>query len=177
MTLDATRARLLLKAFDFTVLFLEELGWDRQRGTLSVTVDNRTLTLEAIAHKRGMVAYRCPTPAGERLPDYATRRRIEQQVTRSVHEHFIIYTDAEQTTQIWQWVKREPGKPTACREHRFDREQSGNALVQKLDAIAFTLDEEERITLVEVTGRARVGFDIERVTKRFYEQFQKEHAA
>lgn len=177
MTLDATRARQCLKAFDFSALFLEELGWDRQRETLSVTVDNGSLTLDAIAHKRGMVAYRCPTPVGERLPDYATRRQIEQQVTRSAHEHFIIYTDAAQTAQIWQWVKREPGKPTACREHRFEREQSGDALIQKLAAIAFTLDEEERLTLVEVTGRARAGFDVERVTKRFYEQFQKEHAA
>ncbi|MFO1420708.1 MAG: DNA methyltransferase [Candidatus Competibacteraceae bacterium] len=177
MPLDATRARSLLKAFDFTVLFLEELGWDRQGGTLNVMVDERPFVLDAIAHKRGMAAYRCPTPPGERLPNYATRRGIEQQVTRSVHEHFIIYTDAEQSTQIWQWVKREPGKPTACREHRFDREQSGDALIQKLAAIAFSLDEEERITLVEVTGRARAGFDVERVTKRFYEQFQKEHAA
>jgi len=177
MTLDATRARQFLKAFDFTALFLDELGWDRQRGTLSVTVDERSVVLEAIAHKRGMMAYLCPASAGERLPDYATRRRIEQQVTRSTHEHFIIFIDAERTTQIWQWVKREPDKPTACREHRFDLQQAGDALIQKLDAIAFTLDEEERLTLMQVTSRARAGFDVERVTKRFYEQFQKEHAA
>ena len=177
MTLDATRARQCLKAFDFSALFLEELGWDRQRETLSVTVDNRSLTLEAIAHKRGMVAYRCPTPADERLPDYATRRKIEQQVTRSAHEHFIIFTDPAQTTQIWQWVKREKDKPTACREHRFDRDQTGEALVQKLQAVAFALEQEEHLTLVDVIIGARAGFDVERVTKRFYEQFQKEHAA
>lgn len=177
MTLDATRARQCLKAFDFSTLFLEELGWDRQRETLSVTVDNRSLILEAIAHKRGMVAYRCPTPAGERLPDYATRRQIEQQVTRSAHEHFIIFTDPAQTTQIWQWVKREKGKPTACREHRFDRDQTGEALVQKLQAVAFALEQEEHLTLVDVIIGAHAGFDVERVTKRFYEQFQKEHAA
>lgn len=177
MTLDATRARQCLKVFDFSALFLEELGWDRQRETLSVTVDNRSLILEAIAHKRGMVAYRCPTPAGERLPDYATRRKIEQQVTRSAHEHFIIFTDPAQTTQIWQWVKREKGKPTACREHRFNRDQTGEALVQKLQAVAFALEQEEHLTLVDVIIGARAGFDVERVTKRFYEQFQKEHAA
>lgn len=176
MTLDVTRTRSALQTFDFPTLFVEELGWDHQRGSLTITVDQRRVTLEAIAHKRGMVAYRCPTPAGDVLPDYSTRRQIEQQVAKAAHEHFIIFTD-EQTTQVWQWVKREPGKPTACREHRFERGQSGEALIQKLAAIAFTLDEEERLTLVEVTGRARKGFDTERVTKRFYEQFQKQHAA
>ena len=177
MTLDVIRTRSALQTFDFETLFVEELGWDRQSESLTVTVDQRIVTLEAIAHKRGMVAYRCPTSAGEVLPDYATRRQIEQQVAKAAHEHFIIFTDAEQTTQVWQWVKREPGKPTACREHRFEQGQSGDALIQKLAAVAFTLDEEERLTLVEVTGRARKGFDTERVTKRFYDLFKKEHAA
>lgn len=177
MTLDVTRTRSALHAFDFSTLFVEELGWDHQRELLTVFENQRTIILEAIAHKRGMVAYCCPTPMGEHLPDYATRRRIEQQVAKVAHEHFLIFTDAGQTTQIWQWVKREPGKPTACREHRFTREQSGDALIQKLAAIAFTLEEEERLTLVDVTGRARKGFDAERVTKRFFEQFQKQHVA
>ena len=68
-------------------------------------------------------------------------------------------------------------KPAACREHHFRSDQSGDALLQKLDAIAFTLDEEESLTLPGVTRRTRSGFDVERVTKRFYEQFKKEHGA
>ena len=53
-----------------------------------------------------------------------------------------------QTTQVWQWVKREPGKPAACREHTYHRNQPGEALIQKLQAIAFSLAEEENLTLV-----------------------------
>ena len=34
-------------------------------------------------------------------------QKIQKQVAKSVHEHLIIYTDAEKTTQIWQWVKHE----------------------------------------------------------------------
>lgn len=74
-------------------------------------------------------------------------------------------------------MNRELGKPAACREHTFHRSQPGDALLQKLNAIAFTLEEEDRISLPDVTRRARAGFDIERVTKRFYDRFQKEHAA
>ena len=80
-------------------------------------------------------------------------------------------------TQIWQWVKREAGKPLACREHTYHRDQPGDALIQKLEAIAFSIEEEESLTLVDVTGRVRAGFDVERVTKRFYDRFKTEHAA
>jgi hypothetical protein len=47
----------------------------------------------------------------------------------------------------------------------------------KAQAIAFSLDEEDTLSLTDVTRRARAGFDVERVTKRFYDQFQKEHSA
>jgi hypothetical protein len=177
MPLNVHRVRQLLKEFDFPSLFREELGWDLHNAPFEIQLDGQTKKLQAVAHKRGMVALQCPTSAGGRLPEYSVRRKIEQQVAKAAHEHLIIFTDAAQTTQIWQWVKRETGKPAACREHAFHKSQTGDALIQKLQAIAFTLAEEETLVLGDVTRRARVGFDVARVTKRFYEQFQKEHAA
>ncbi len=177
MPLDTQRARPLLAKGALRNLFIEALGWDHHSATLEVTPAGPPRTLRAIAQKRGMVAWHCPTQAGQHLPDFAERRKIEHQVARSAHEHLIVFTDAADETQIWQWVKREPGKPTACREHTFHRSQPGDALLQKLDAISFTLDEEERLSLTDVTLRARAGFDVERITKRFYDRFQKEHAA
>ena len=126
-----------------------------------------------------MVVFECPaTGTDGHAPDYATRRKIQKQVAKSAHEHFIIYTDTEKTTDVWQWVKRELGKPDACREHRYNRdEQSGESLIQKLQAIAFTFQEEEQLTLFEVTGRVGAAFYAERVTKKFYDRFKKEHDA
>ncbi len=175
--MNAAHARQLLRNFDFRALFIEELGWDRHNAPLDIVALGSPITLSALAQKRGMVAYHCPTPKGQPLPDYAQRRKIEHQVAKAAHEHLIVFTDLAKTTQIWQWVKREPGKPAACREHTFHPSQPGDALLQKLQAIAFTLDEEETLSLTDVTRRARAGFDVERVTKRFYDRFQKEHAA
>jgi hypothetical protein len=177
MPLNVNRVRQLLKEFDFSALFREELGWDTHNAPLEIQLDGQPQKLQAVAQKRGMVALCCPTSAGGRLPEYSVRRKIEQQVAKAAHEHLIIFTDAAQTTQIWQWVKREPGKPAACREHTFHKSQTGDALIQKLDVVAFTLAEEETLVLNDVTRRARAGFDVERVTKRFYEIFQKEHNA
>src|SRR5271165_2991506 len=176
MPMNTSRARQLLRNFDFRPLFIDELGWDRYNSGLEITVPGSSVTLSAVAQKRGMVAYRCP-PICERLPNYSQRRKIEHQVAKTAHEHLIIFTDPGNTTQIWQWVKRESGKPLACREHTFHSSQPGDALLQKLQAIAFSLDEEDTLSLTDVTRRARAGFDVERVTKRFYDQFQKEHSA
>ena len=176
--LNLRETRQYLKESEFENLFTQELGWDYHTQTLNITVDETEYELTAIAEKRGMVVFECAATETEGIPDYATRRKIQKQVAKSVHEHFIIYTDAEKTTQIWQWVKHEQGKPHACREHRYNRnEQSGDSLIEKLQTIAFSFAEEEDITIVDVTGRVRAGFDVEKVTKRFYDHFKREHTA
>src|SRR3989304_4177856 len=177
MAIDITRTRKYLKDFDFKTLFIEELGWDHCNISLSISVDNHSFTLAAMAEKRGMVAFTCSPSSDGHIPLYALRHKIERQLAKSVHEHIIIYADAGRTTQIWQWVKRESGKPTACREHTYHRNQPGDALIQKLQAIVFSLEEEEKLTIVDVTIRARTAFDVERVTRRFYDRFKTEHAA
>ena len=179
MPFNRSRIRDALKKFDFEALFIEELGWDRYRPQpVTLSIDGVEFLLEAIAEKRGMVAFLIDSKVdATRAPAYAIRRKIENQVRRIAHEHLIIYVDREREAQIWQWVRREPGRPSACREHTYQTNQPGDALVQKLEAISFSLDEEEALSIATVAGRARSAFDIERVTKRFYDRFQNEHAA
>jgi hypothetical protein len=177
MPLESNRTREHLKSFDFRALFIEEMGWDRLAQTLIVLVENTNFQLHAVAQKRGLVAFVCDPLADGRIPDYATRRKIETQVAKSIHEHIIVYADRNNTAQVWQWVRREPGKPSACRERAYHTGQSGDPLIQRLQAIAFSLEEEESLTIIDVTGRVRAAFDVERITKRFYDRFKTEHAA
>jgi hypothetical protein len=89
----------------------------------------------------------------------------------------VIYADASSGQQVWQWVRREPGKPLASRDHRFDAAQSGDPLIQRLDQIAVSIEEEEDISLPVVAGKAKKAFDVDKVTKKFYDRFKAEHAA
>ena len=177
MQFNVNQTRNYLQESEFEPLFVEELGWEYHTQSLIVTVDDTEYALAAIAEKRGMVVFRCTATDGKPMPNYATRRAIQRQVAKSVHEHVIIYTDAAKTTQVWQWVRREQGRPEACREHRYHHEQAGDALLQKLQTLAFSLAEEEGVSIVDVTGRVRAAFDVTPVTKRFYERFKKEHEA
>lgn len=39
------------------------------------------------------------------------------------------------------------------------------------------MEEEEQLTHLEITGKAKAAFDVDKVTKKFYERFKAEHAA
>ncbi len=172
MKIDITAVRKCLKSFDFETLFREHLGWDNHQAQLDVPVGGNTISLTAVAQKRGFVAFVYPS-----IPDRPTRLKIDHQITKSAREHFVIYCDQDAGQQVWQWVRREQGKPLASRDHRFDASQSGDPLIQRLERIAVSLDEEEAITVVDVADRARAAFDVEKVTKKFYDRFKTEHAA
>ncbi|HNZ11899.1 MAG TPA: hypothetical protein PKI97_10660, partial [Smithellaceae bacterium] len=156
MKIKVAEVRQCLKSFDFSTLFREHLGWDNCQIKVDIPVENRNIPLCALAQKRGFVAFVCDGP----IPDRATRLKIDHQTTKSVREHFVIYADKAKGQQVWQWVRREQGKPLASRDHRFDIHQSGDPLIQRLDQIAVSLDEEEEITVVDVAGRARAAFDV-----------------
>jgi len=117
MPLNIKRVRTLLQNFDFKTLFVEELGWDHYTTILDIPVDGQNFALGAIAEKRGIVVFVCGPANNGSMPVYSIRRKIERQVTKSHHEHLIIYLNADKTRQAWQWVKRQSGKPAQCREH------------------------------------------------------------
>lgn len=177
MDFNAVNAKKLLEQFDFAKLFIEELGWDRHSADLSVPTNGANYTLRAVAEKRGMVAWVCQAPTGQQIPDRAARKKIETQVAKTTLEHIIIFTDSKRAEQIWCWARREAGKPASAPEHFWYASSGNRGFLQKLEAIAFSLSEENTLTLVDVTARARAAFDVERVTKRFYDQFKAEHKA
>ena len=176
-TLDREKIRRHLEDCDLRALFIEELGWDHGGENAEVTVASKTFVLEAVAHKRGMVVYQYVADTDETFPDHPTRQKIEKAVAKNVREHLIVYASPDQRAQHWQWVKREPGKPDRQRSEAYHQGEAGERLIQKLEHIVFTLDEEDDLTIVDVSGRVRAAFDVEKVTKKFYDRFKQEHRA
>ena len=171
--------RTYLQAFDFPHLFVEGLGWDYYQGEpLALAVDGHEYALKPVAEKAQFAVFECaPRPDGA-MPDYPLRRKIETQATKRAYEHLIIFVDAAHTQQIWQWVKRQAGKPPAYREHQFSTGQTGQPLLQRLDNFLFTLEDEAKgIGIGDVTASVAKGFDVEKVTKRFYDRFRTELTA
>ena len=174
-TLDRAKVKQYLDDFDLRSLFTQELGWDYGGSDTEVTVKDRAYPLQSIAHKRGMVAYQYLAQPGNEVPDHPTRRRIERAVAKLVREHIIIFAAHDRSAQYWLWVKREPGRPDRPRTHIYRSDQSGEPLIQKLERIVFTLEDEADLSIVDVTGHVLAAFDVQKVTKRFYDRFKNEH--
>ena len=175
MPIDRERARHYLKEFDFSSLFIDTLGWDHYTTQHTVSVNDIAYNLSGVAEKCHFAVLTCAPLSNGSIPDYQTRLKIDRQVAKLHFEHLIVYYDHDRTTQRWQWVKRQQGKPPRYQEHEYYHTQSGEPLIQKLTGIATTLEEEECLTLTGITGRVQAVFDVDRVIKRFYDRFKTEH--
>jgi len=167
-----------LKQYRFKHLF-NELGWDApaQQQPYSVPVGDETWLLDVMAHKKGVQVLHCRPGAQGQLPDYATRQKIERKITPDVREHLIVFTNEAKTVQVWQWVTRQAGKPAQYREVFFRHGEAPELLTQKLSRLHFTLDEEELLTVLGVTARLDDAAPRDKVTKKFYGEFEKQRKA
>jgi len=171
--LHRQRAQKYLQQFDFESLFIEELGWDTvDRVTLPFDVDGEAFEVISIAQKRGFTVFRCLT---SEIPARPIRVKLDRQLTDYSKSHLLVFGDEGKTRQTWMWVRQEPGKPLAPRFEQYQVGQSAERLLQKLEALAIAFAEEEKLTLVEVAQRVKKAFDVEKVTKKFFTRFEKEH--
>ncbi|MEJ7763048.1 MAG: hypothetical protein WKF80_09690, partial [Thermomicrobiales bacterium] len=174
-------------------LFIESLGWDHPTVGAVPPIEvvptaasvepgetpppPATYRLDPVAEKRGVVVVACaPDPDG-RVPDSRTRAAIESRLVATAHLHLIVFHDLPWQNQVWQWTVRERGQPVRTRDVTLAPGRSAEDLAQRLNAITFSLDEEESVTLTEVVARVGGAFDKDRVTKKFYERFSKERSA
>ena len=159
-------------------LFVEGLGWNYyQAEPVTVPMNGREYSLKPVAEKSGFAVYECDSSVDNNIPQYPIRRKIESQVAKLTFEHLIIFTDPGRKAQVWQWVKRETGKPTVCQEIPFVAGQSGDHLLQRIQPLFVSLEEEPSLNIALVASRVRAVLDVEKVTKRFYDHFSTELSA
>src|SRR5258708_17556562 len=129
MASDRGRARHCRKAFDFRKLFIEELGWDKFSNTLVKQIDGAEYRFQAVAEKRGVVVL-----VSDSIPEYAIRVKVDKVIAKEHFEHLIVFADKAHGRQVWQWVRKEPGRPTAVRTYHSSSHsasgQSGELLLQ-----------------------------------------------
>jgi len=178
MPLDFQRARPLLQSGQLARLFVEELGWEPCRNKLTLRAGEADYAFAAVAEKRGFTVWRCDC-AGGSFPEHTTRLKLDRALTQTSFEHLIVFATPDHAQQSWMWVRREAGKPLAVRTHEYHRSQPGDSLLQKLQGLYVSLEEEERgdVHTLVLSNRARTAFDLEKVTKVFYRDFDTHRQA
>jgi hypothetical protein len=180
MAINVNRMRDYLRQFDFQRLFIEELGWSQPSNRQAISFDMKDVQFlrRQIAELAGVVVFEVRAADG-RIPDAKMRVMVHREITKQCHENVLIFLDQDRSQSLWYWVKRHNGK-TLPREHTYIQGQPGDLFVSKLSQMVFDIsefDETGKVSLVEVARRVRAALDIERVTKRFYNDFQAQHIA
>ena len=180
MPLNLTRARTCLQNFEFSKLFIEELGWSQpsSRQTMEMTCAEQSFSRRQIAQLAGVVAFEISAQSGH-IPDAKTRAALHKETAKHHHENLLIFVDKDRTQSLWYWVKRQD-KKIFPRDHIFVKGQSGDLFLSKLNSMVFDIgdfDEDGNVPLAEVAGSLKAALDVERVTKKFYTEFQDQHLA
>ncbi len=174
-TLNGPTVTQRLKNFDLRTLFIQELGWDHGGPDADVTVGNRTFTLQAIAHTRGMVAYQYVADVDDVFPDHPTRRKIERAVAKTVREHVIVYPSRDRNALYWQWVTRKQGRSDRSHTSIYHLDHPDDALIRKLEQLVCTPDEKENNpNVADGSDRMLAAFDVEKVIRQFYDRLKKQ---
>jgi hypothetical protein len=168
-----------LKACKFTDIFKKELGWDNPpAASHTIPYKGQDYTFPIVADKKGFVIYQHTFQGG--IPEAQFLIQLDKQLEYFAASHLTIFVGANHENQAWLWVKivRDSNDKihSTPRLHRYNKNQNGESLVQKIDRLFISLDEEENITLTGVLDRVMQGFDVEKVTKTFYDLFKIEHA-
>jgi Alw26I/Eco31I/Esp3I family type II restriction m6 adenine DNA methyltransferase len=173
--LNFQRLRDLLDEFKFADLFVEVLGWNSSnQNNILLEIENKKYKCKIIAEMSGIPVYEVIT-VDNNIPDSKIRSVINNRISQ--HEKLLIFIDEQRTRSIWYWVKTENSKNNV-REHWFVKGQSGDLFISKLASLLFSINELENgePSVVDVLDKLKQGLDVEAVTKKFYNEFQKLHS-
>ncbi|MDJ0617511.1 MAG: putative DNA binding domain-containing protein [Calothrix sp. MO_192.B10] len=188
MALNFQRTRDLLYKFQFEDLFIEELGWSQgtQRKPIQLEIEEKAYEYKCIAEVSGVAVFEVTAAvmtsvgADGAIPEAKIRTAIHQEVTKLKAENLLIFIDNQRTCSLWYWVKRECRDAkfrVFIREHLYLKGQPGDLFLSKLGSLVIDITEfeDDGLSVVEIAHRLHKAFDIERVTKQFYKEFQAQH--
>ena len=177
MALDFQRTRDLLYDFNFGELFIDVLGWSQPstKKVVLLEIENKTYQYKRIAEASGVVVFEVTADDGK-IPETKQRNAIHKEITERIAENLLIFVDAERTRSLWYWVKRE-GTKRYFRDHLYVKGQPGDLFLGKLGSLVIDITKLEvsEPSVVEIAQKLQSAFDVERVTKKFYKEFQEEH--
>jgi len=173
MSLDKKQFSTCIKQFNFRELF-NVMGWNNDKTTQSIVVDNETYTLRSVAEKSGLKVLTCKV---SNLPTTPVYKKLDTQI-RKLFFHYLLICIDETGNQKWIIpIRKSEGRDLVTID--YSSHQVPEFLFQKVSQLSFSLEQEEHLTIVDVSKLINETFIInsEKITKQFYDTFKKEHRA
>ncbi len=157
---------------DFRQLFLE-CFWSNPSTTSPYRFQAGEETYEVQeAAQKGVKVFVCRV---ERIPDSSVRRLIDAKLRKLSHDYFMVFVStSEPFHHLWSVPVKTVDKRTLVTVE-YDKDDQALFLLEKMNAITFSLDEDP--TVIDVANRVNAAFLVNttEVTKKFYQSFRKQH--
>lgn len=168
------KSRDLLNDFRFDDLFIQELGWSQPATTKPITlkIESQTYAYSMIAQFSGVLVFQV-NAENEQIADGKLCKAIYQEIEQLYRENLLIFVDRDRSRSLWYWVKRD-GTKRYIRDHLYIKGQPGDLFLSKLSSLVVELSDWElgEPSVIEIADKLKTGFDVERVTKKFYQEFK-----
>ena len=177
MALSKQKFTAYLKAEDFRTLFIEEMGWNKINASFApihtITIGEMSFDIKAIAHRNGFQVLVCNV---QEMPSYTICKKLDIKLRKAANDYICIFII--HGTEHQQWIA--PIKLNEKREIvviEYLESDKAQFLFEKIAGLSFGID--EVTTIVDVKERIQNAFAInsEKITKDFYNGFNKEHKA
>ena len=150
----------LISARELGELFRERLGWDNPRQEPLPFNSGSSMAAQPVASKKAVDVWRVPCPAVPAAPE---QHKIIRRIRKLYSLETLIVFDGDDGNMLWLWPEQRPaGDSYKAVGHRCERDAVGDEMLDRLAGTAFTLDEEDDLTVSDVLSRVRrsLGVDI-----------------
>lgn len=159
----------------FEDLFIE-LGWndyDGDRLLYPADVDGASYDFYVVAQQSGFMVLKCEV--GE-LPTTALYKKLDTQIRKSAHEYICIYYVPGKMRQMWIVPVDKVDKRDLVSVKYID-EAHAEFLYEKAEGFTFPIGQETNILDVKKKVQQAFIVNSEKLTKKFYDEFKKQHKA
>ena len=164
-----------IKANNFYELFIES-GWNNPQGdtNLGMVQDDDTLfCFEQIAERNGFKIVKCENTI---IPNSSQCKKIDHYLRRMANDYICIFYQPSGLHHLWLVPVNKVDKRDLVRVEYQTLDQA-SFLYEKVAGFSFELG--TKTNIVDVREKVQKAFlvDSEKVTKKFYDEFKKQHKA
>jgi hypothetical protein len=162
----------LINSGSWREAFVEKMGWGSGQNTQVITqADDKAWQGQVVARLKGFSVIKIDV---QELPDHQILKNIDKALFKQFAERITIISSP--TSTAWLWPRKRASGFLAPEIYQYETGRLPDYLAQKLSAISFSVKQHTKgFTLGEVRDRVRGQFDTSKVTKRFYDDFKKQH--
>ncbi len=159
------------------LLFCETLGWGGCRDARPLELRlgapvNKQVVARPVTELSGLRVFRLDWPE-QRLPGVTARRAVQRALQPTNAEHLVCYLTPDQRQAAFTWARKRPDGKIELRTLPYEVGSPARTTIERLGELAFSLHElgpTGRPPITALTDKLNRAFDVEAVTRRFYQE-------